>query len=667
MTKTRSTKRALAMSALAILLCVSMLVGSTFAWFTDSVTSTGNIIKSGDLDVEMFWADGKEDPASATWQNAAEGAIFNYELWEPGYTVVRHIKIDNVGSLAFKYQLNILANGEVSKLADVIDVYFVDPAVQVANRAALADQFKVGTLSDILAGMPTNASGKLLAGKSTTVTLALKMQETAGNEYKKLEIGSSFSIQLLATQLTSEVDSFDEMYDEDAALGTYIELNEGDDLMAVLASAEANKPITIKLLGDVEIPTGPSSDIADITPASSVVINGNGKTITAIGSGVTPIGDKDAPVTIKNANIIDNSVSYAETAWEFSYCEFGGVINFENVHFADSIMVDGTSATFVNCSFVGHNDKNTGTTQYAVWVYNGDATFTNCTVTGTRGIKTCDQYAGEVGTVVIDGCTFTNLTEKPGLAIDDRDTQDMKVIIKNSTFINCQAGDQGLYIYETDNAIPTLENNTVLNNVKFISTPAELVAFGNTSVNGILYLTADLDMTGYDMQPIMLAGGADSELTFLGNGHTISNLNLVQATQNGMSVAAMFNVMYSGKAINVSDLTIKNATSISSKYAAVVVSYNSTSTVEINLNNVDVDGATITAETVAPLVGYTTYLVNLTGCDVSNITLTGEKAEKMGAYVGTANTATCVVNATACTNNTGYNDCGRVINGATYN
>ncbi len=220
MTKTKSTKRALLMSVLSLLICVSMLIGSTFAWFTDSVTSAGNIIKSGTLDVTMEWADGtKAVPAddSTDWTDASTGAIFDYDLWEPGYVSVRHIKIANEGSLALKYQLNIIANGEVSKLADVIDVYYVDPAVQVADRTQLTDANKLGTLTEILANISTSASGNLKAGEKDTITLALKMRESAGNEYQDLAIGSDFSIQLLATQLTSEFDSFDDQYDADAA------------------------------------------------------------------------------------------------------------------------------------------------------------------------------------------------------------------------------------------------------------------------------------------------------------------------------------------------------------------------------------------------------------------------------------------------------------------
>ncbi len=217
MTK-RSTRNSLIMSALSLLLCASMLIGTTFAWFTDSVTSTGNIIKSGTLDVEMHWAEGKADPAAqgTVWNDASTGKIFNNDKWEPGYVEVRHIKISNVGTLAFKYQLNIFANGDVSDLADVIDVYFVDPAVKVADRTALNSIAPVGTLTQILAGMPDNASGELLENETDTVTLALKMREDAGNEYQDKAIGTDFTVQLLATQLTSENDSFDNQYDVNA-------------------------------------------------------------------------------------------------------------------------------------------------------------------------------------------------------------------------------------------------------------------------------------------------------------------------------------------------------------------------------------------------------------------------------------------------------------------
>ena len=174
MTNKKSTKRALLMSLLAMLLCVTMLVGTTFAWFTDSVTSSGNIIKSGTLKIGMYWADGQTEVPTDKWPNdAADGAIFDYDNWEPGYVEARHIKIANEGSLALKYQVKIAAEGEVTDLADVIDVYYADPAV-VATRG-LDGMTRLGTLTEVLAGMGESANGVLLAEGVDTVTLALKM------------------------------------------------------------------------------------------------------------------------------------------------------------------------------------------------------------------------------------------------------------------------------------------------------------------------------------------------------------------------------------------------------------------------------------------------------------------------------------------------------------
>lgn len=215
MTKKKGTKRALLMSVLSLVLCFSMLIGTTFAWFTDSVTSASNIIKSGNLDVEMYWAEGTEDPTNANWIDASTGAIFDYQNWEPGYTMVRHIKIENKGSLALKYKVVITTEGTISDLTDVIDVYYEDPAMQMSDASALTEEIAIGNLTSVLANMDATANGALAAGASDTITIALKMRETAGNDYQNKQIGA-FSISLLATQYSAEDDNFGSDYDLDA-------------------------------------------------------------------------------------------------------------------------------------------------------------------------------------------------------------------------------------------------------------------------------------------------------------------------------------------------------------------------------------------------------------------------------------------------------------------
>ena len=240
MTSKKTTRRALLSSVIALLLCVSMLVGSTFAWFTDEVTSTGNIIKSGTLDIELLHSDDNKE-----WKDASKGAIFNYQYWEPGYTQVKYVKIANVGNLALRYQLSIIpemlpAQGDVN-LGDVIDVYML-PAGADVSREAIAAATPVGTLSDLMLETDGAAHGVILpengsedfklnpededlvardaAGNPThelTCCIVLKMREEAGNEYQNLSVGKGFKVELLATQYTWENDSFDNMYDDDSA------------------------------------------------------------------------------------------------------------------------------------------------------------------------------------------------------------------------------------------------------------------------------------------------------------------------------------------------------------------------------------------------------------------------------------------------------------------
>ena len=313
MTNTKSTKRALLASVMAMLLCFTMLLGTTFAWFTDSVTSGNNIIKSGTLDVEMYWADGTEAPDSATWTDASTGAIFNYDKWEPGYVEVRHIKIANVGTLALKYQIKIVANGEVSDLADVIDVYYVDPAVQVSDRAQLTDANKLGTLTEVLANLANTANGELPAGENDTITLALKMQEDAGNEYQNLAIGSDFSVVLMATQDNVEEDAFDENYDNIEIPDKDVQVIEGNiyhytiDGNVVLASvpygnvgASFTVPDDVTILGQGDVYDGAVPVFSKSSPIQSITLPEGLVEIKARAiTGVTTLTSINFPSTLK--------------------------------------------------------------------------------------------------------------------------------------------------------------------------------------------------------------------------------------------------------------------------------------------------------------------------------------------------------------------------------
>ena len=183
----KSTKRALLTSILSLVLCFTMLIGTTFAWFTDTVTSAGNKIQAGNLkvDLEVLEEDG-------SWKSIKEDKdpLFNNELWEPGYTEYKILKIENEGTLALNWVATFVSQKQLSILADVIDVYVLPYGVPenadnvTAPTRALTDYTKVGTLKEFVNTLEETTKGTLEAGEAAYLGIALKMQEEAGNDYQ---------------------------------------------------------------------------------------------------------------------------------------------------------------------------------------------------------------------------------------------------------------------------------------------------------------------------------------------------------------------------------------------------------------------------------------------------------------------------------------------------
>ena len=223
MAKKTNTRSALISSMLSLFLCCTMLLGTTYAWFTDSVTSSGNKIMSGSLlvDLELL------DKAGRGWHSIKTDAkpLFYNDLWEPGYTEIKLLKVENEGSLALKWKARFSSKKELSILSDVIDVYVCAyGGLNDADAAGLSypttrnldGYVKVGTLREFVSTIEDTTNGTLEAGQSAYLGLALKMRESAGNEYQNLDLGGVFDIQILAAQCTAEDDSFDDQYDADA-------------------------------------------------------------------------------------------------------------------------------------------------------------------------------------------------------------------------------------------------------------------------------------------------------------------------------------------------------------------------------------------------------------------------------------------------------------------
>ncbi|MBR3863372.1 MAG: SipW-dependent-type signal peptide-containing protein [Clostridia bacterium] len=222
MTKTIGLKHRLLAGVLALVMALTAFIGTTFAWFTDSVTSGSNIIQSGSLQVEMHWSDTLLSADSTEWKNAEGVPIFTYDNWEPNYTEVKYIKISNVGNLALKWRLSIKAESALTKLADVIDVYYINPVTETVT--SLEGKTSVGLLTNVINTHKHTGGVLLPAGEQSTaytvgeviLAVAFHMHKDAGNEYKNLTVGDGFSVDLVATQFDYENDVFGNDYDVNA-------------------------------------------------------------------------------------------------------------------------------------------------------------------------------------------------------------------------------------------------------------------------------------------------------------------------------------------------------------------------------------------------------------------------------------------------------------------
>ncbi len=228
MNESTKTKKALRGSLLALFLCIVLLIGTTFAWFTDTASTGVNKIQSGKLDVELYYS-----KDCKTWDKVTnETYLFNKNaLYEPGYTEVAYVKVKNAGNLALKYDLAVNSNndqrgknvnGDYYHITDYLMMGAVDTDQAYDNREAAKAAVKDSENIIKSGASLTNPDKSVLkAGEETQpIAVVLYMPETVGNEANpksktwsaKVDLGMT----LLATQATVENDSFGNDYDQNA-------------------------------------------------------------------------------------------------------------------------------------------------------------------------------------------------------------------------------------------------------------------------------------------------------------------------------------------------------------------------------------------------------------------------------------------------------------------
>ena len=371
MTK-KSKKRALISSLVIMAICFTMLIGSTFAWFTDSASSTGNVITTGTLDVKLTQKDANGN------YTEVNGPVFDNVLWEPNATYVEYFRIENAGTLALKLGVALNVTDVTNNLNEVLE-YAV---VEGDNVTAWTSGTAVAVGKNV-----TTIDGLTLAPQATyDFALVVHMDHNAGNTYQDASI--TFDVNVAATQATYESDSFDDQYDAGADAPV---VNTAADLVAALANGGE-----VALGADVTF-----SEI--VTVAADTVIYGNGKTLTSTAGRAINV-DGDATVTIKDLTI--------ECTGERAINVINGAANvtIENVtataaNYAVMVATSaaGANVTVNNCDLTGLNVVNIAAPNATVNVNNCSLVCNdNSAVESYAAVCTYPTAANT--TIVVAGC-----------------------------------------------------------------------------------------------------------------------------------------------------------------------------------------------------------------------------------------------------------------------
>ena len=414
MTKTNN-KKALLSSAFALVLSVAMLIGTTFAWFTDTASTGVNKIVSGNLKVDIIGETSDSHISTLKFTKAGaetDAGAAEEILWEPGCRYLTEgFRIANKGNLALKWKaqvnMNNIINGKVEgstiakdgkSLLDVIDFYVVTSTDE--NAEAVAIENFVGNLKKT----------------ETSEVYYIKgvMQTTAGNDYQDLTL-DGITVTVIAAQDTVENDSFDNQYDKDAKYPIVAM----DTLQELINNAA--EPVSAKLEGNI-------AGSLTVPQDKNITLDLNGFTLTGgdthaiLNRGTLCIKDSSGNGKIvaskANTSALRNVADCVIEGGTFTRAEAEGnkwhtVENFGNMTFNGGKVIaeDGQSFAIVN----GWNYINPGEQKATMTINNiemeaGPNGFKNCaggTLTMNNGTLHCTGYWGlsndSTGVATING------------------------------------------------------------------------------------------------------------------------------------------------------------------------------------------------------------------------------------------------------------------------
>ena len=482
MTNRKSTKRALLGSIMAMVLCLAMLVGATFAWFTDTASTGVNKIQAGNLDValEMKDAAGQWVSAEGKTLDFVKAAAGEQVLWEPGCTyTLPELRVVNNGNLALKYKLVISGIQGDAELNNVIDwtMTLDGAAYALGEEHHLAAKNGATVDADVL-------------------TISGKMQESAGNDYMNKSI-DGIAITVVAAQDTVEYDSINNTYDANAEYPAmpYVTSHEALNTSLTLADIPANEATGKH--DPVEVALG-NTEAGDIAYSE----HNSGYTGKGVMLGSTKL----------------NSYAAAPAkAGEYTFVFKNGTINSAATGYSSIDNLKDTSVYMLvpgNSDVVFENMTFNGVVSFDIqmytspWSYLHSITFKNCTFNGIV-VGSCPAEKA-----TFDGCTFNNYTNT--------------TYANNSNPIWWRAG-TGYWGTGADESVHSLKEFTFVNNKVTSTRPVKIERIGWNCTAGITILdnTFDISKQAGDSETKNMAiniGQKDNTSKFIltDDGNTIS-------------------------------------------------------------------------------------------------------------------------------------------------
>ncbi len=426
--KTRkNTKRALVISALSLLLCVSMLVGTTFAWFTDNASTSVNTIQAGTLDIVLEMKEGNEwvDAKGKTLEflKAADAPKDEEILWEPGATYdLPQLRIRNNGNLALTFDVVISGIGGDAKLNEAIEWSY-----SYTNKNDTAIQ--------------RNENGyPLLPGEYAHLTISGHMKKEAGNEYQGMSI-NGISVTVTAAQHTHEYDSTGNQYDAAASFAPSITetVTNQTELDTAVESAKVGDVIGLES-GTYKFDNVKTDATFAVQPNENVTIE---------------LGDSGSIVTNASANDDENKINEPTVYNQGNLTIEGGTISNKNATNGNTNVaaIHNVAGTLTLKGSTIENVSPASGGNYAVVVEGGKVILDDCTVKGGRGgiavsgsgsvemtggsvsaTRYYPLYMRGAGKSVFKNVTFTKLASSSGKAIAYNEFAGGSAAFTNCTF-----------------------------------------------------------------------------------------------------------------------------------------------------------------------------------------------------------------------------------------